>query len=193
MKKFSGYEESKEATKYAGGGGQLPPGAYVCKVLGVKFEEHPEESSDRLLLQFDICEGEYEGFFKKQYEANQREDKKFKGKITIYAPNDNTKEEWQLNNFTRAINAFEDSNEGYTWEWKEKTLKDKIVGIVFGETGTRIEGRDIVYTEARFFVAADRVRNGSAPEAKFKAKNGYGENTEPSGADLSSLSEELPF
>lgn len=57
--------------------------------------------------------------------------------------------------------------------------------IVFGETGTKIEGKDIIYTEPRFAIAIDKVKDGTAPVAKFKTKNGYGEgssaNTSASG------------
>ena len=190
MKAFDGYQEAKEASKSSGSGGQLPPGAYVCKILGVKLTERPDKDGDLLQIQFDIAEGDQKGFFKAKYDAETKEDKKYKGKVTIYPPNDNTTEAWKKEAFTKWTNAIEESNEGYTWDWDEKKWKDKLVGIVFGQTGTVIEGKEIVYTEARFPISAQNVRNGSAPEAKFKAKNGYGEG----GSDIPDLSsEDLPF
>ena len=199
MKKFDGFDEAKSNAKYSGGG-RLPAGAYVCKVLGVKYEEQPDKESDRIIIQFDIAEGDYNGFFTEQYQKNTKEDKKYKGKTTIYAPNDNTKDQWRKDSFAKWTNAFEDSNPGYAWDWDEKKWKGKLVGIVFGDTGTKINGNDIVYTEARFPCAADDVRNGVAPEAKFKAKNGYGESAPTdsgNGTDFMSvpdnIEEDLPW
>ena len=74
------------------------------------------------------------------------------------------------------MDAFEKSNSGYSWDWDEKKLKNKVIGIVYGETGTVIEGKEVKFTEARFGVDAQLVRDGKAPSAKFKAKNGFGGN-----------------
>ena len=167
MKSFSGYDDAKKAAQNTSGA-KLPAGAYVCKIMGVRYEEGT--------LQFDISEGEYKSFFKKQYEENQNEDKKWKGIVRIYVPNDDGSEKdgWTKRSFAGWIDAFEKSNSGYSWDWNEAKLKGKTVGIVFGTTGTVIDGREIKYTEARFGVDAQKVRDGSAPQAKFKAKNGYG-------------------
>ena len=175
MKQFGGYDEAKKQAQVSGGPGRLPAGAYVCKVLGVKYENGQNGNSDMIRVQFDVAEGEFAGFFQKQYEANQNEDKKYKGNASIYVPKDDGSENdgWTKKSFAGWTNAFEESNKGYSWYWDEKKWKGKLIGIVFGETGTVIDGREIVYTEARFAVAADVVRNGNAPEAKFKAKNGY--------------------
>jgi hypothetical protein len=168
----------------------LPPGAYVCEILGVKYTERPEGDGDLLQIQFDIAEGDKKGFFKQKYDADNSEDKKFKGKTTLYPPNKNTTDEWKMNKFTQWVNAIEDSNKGYIWDWDEKKWKGKLVGIVFGKTGSVINGTSITYTEARFPIKADDVRNGNAPEAKFKAKNGYGETPEDVPMDIQ---EDLPF
>jgi hypothetical protein len=82
-------------------------------------------------------------------------------------------------------------------------LKDKVVGIVYGETGTVIDGKEVKFTEARFGVDAQLVRDGKAPSAKFKSKNGYGGNNDGgnggsgSGEEFMSIpagqKEEIPF
>ncbi len=185
MKQFGGYDEAKKQAQASGGAGRLPVGAYVCKVLGVKYENGTNGNSDMIQVQFDVAEGEHTGFFQKQYEANTSEDKKYKGKTTIYVPKDDGSEKdgWTKKSFASWTNAFEESNKGYSWDWDEKKWKGKLIGIVFGETGTVIDGKEILYTEARFAVAADAVRNGTAPEAKFKAKNGYtGNGTSAAGS-----------
>ena len=204
IKQFSGYEDAKKAAHFLPNE-RLPIGAYVCKILGVKAEEGKaaadgKKLSDRLIIQFDIAEGEYQDFFRRQYENMTSENKKFKGRTTIYIPRDDGSKEdsWTKNDFARWTYSLEESNSGYVWDWDESKWKSKLIGIVFGETGTIIDKKEIVYTEARFPVSVETVRSGKAPEAKFKAKNGYGDQSKDSGTSdfmniPDDMEEELPF
>lgn len=200
MKEFSNYAHAREAANYTASE-RLPKGAYVCKVLNVKYEEGQNGNSDMLLLQIDVTEGEHKDFFKNQFDNNTAEDKKWKGVIRIYVPKDDgsEKDQWTQNAFAKWIAAFEDSNKGYVWDWDEKKLKGKSLGVVFGETGSVIEGREIIYTEARFGCSVEKVKDGTAPEAKFKAKNGYtgnGNSTTSAPAipaPTNSTEDEIPF
>lgn len=181
MKQFKGYDEAKKNAQYTGG--RLPEGAYVCKVLEVKYTNSTDSSkSDVIEILFDIDEGEQKGFFKTQYTNSTDENKKWKGRTRIYVPMDDgsEKDTWTKNAFAKWTDAFEQSNKGYVWDWREAMWKGKVIGIVFGSTGTVIDGKEIVYTEARFPVPADIVRTGKAPAAKFKAKNGYTGNSSAS-------------
>lgn len=199
MKAFNNYDDAKKQAQ-ASGAAKLPVGAYVCKIMGVRYEEGTNGNSDRLVLQFDITEGEQKDFFKKQYEANTAEDKKWKGAVRIYVPTDDGSEKdgWTKRSFAGWIDAVEKSNSGYSWGWDENTLKNKMVGIVFGETGTVIDGKSVVYTEPRFGVDVETVRSGKAPVAKFKSKNGYGTgNAVPNNSGFMNIpegsEEEIPF
>lgn len=203
MKQFKGYDEAKEAAKFSGSE-RLPIGAYVCEIKNVKYVVGENGNSDRIDILFDITEGDYKDFFKKQYDANTSEDRKWKGRKSIYIPKDDgsQQDEWTKNSFAKWTNAFEDSNKGYKWDWKEDKWKGLKVGIVFGETGTVIEGKEILYTEPRFAVDIKKVKDGTAPKAKFVAKRGYTGNSHPtttsdSGSDFVSIpegsAEEIPF
>lgn len=174
MKQFNGFAEVQEAAKYSGSE-RLPVGAYECQIKNVQYVTGENGNSDRIDVLFDIAAGDYKDFFKKKYDADESEDKKWKGRKSIYVPKDDGSERdgWTKNTFAKWTNAFEDSNKGYKWDWKEEKWKGLNVGIVFGETGTVIDGREILYTEPRFAVSIDKVRDGSAPKAKFVAKNGY--------------------
>ena len=203
MKAFNGYDQAKEAAKYTGDE-RLPVGAYPCEIKNVQYVAGENGNSDRIDILFDITDGEYKDFFKKQYDANTSEDKKWKGRKSIYVPKDDgtQQDEWTKNAFAKWTNAFEDSNKGYKWDWKEDKWKKLKVGIVFGETGTVIEGREVLYTEPRFAVDIKKVADGTAPKAKFVAKKGYTGNgqqasTSDSGSDFmavpDSTAEEIPF
>lgn len=204
MKTFNGYDEAKEAAKRQGGE-RLPVGAYVCQIKNVQYVAGEGDNSDRIDILFDIAEGEYKDFFKKKYDADESEDKKWKGRKSIYVPKDDGSEKdgWTKNTFAKWTNAFEDSNKGYKWDWKESKWKGLKVGIVFGETGTVINGREILYTEPRFACPDFKVQDGSAPKAKFVTKKGYtGTKTTNNNSDAGSeefmkipegSEEEIPF
>ena len=205
MKKFGGYDAAKETAKRTAGE-KLPAGAYECQVKNVQYVPGENGNSDRIDILFDIISGEYKDFFKKKYDATESEDKKWKGRKSIYVPTDDGSErdEWTKNSFAKWTNAFEDSNDGYKWDWKEDKWKNLKVGIVFGETGTVIEGREVVYTEARFACSISKVSDGSAPKAKFVSRNGYTGNGSSSSAPASDKNdgfmnvpegteEEIPF
>lgn len=204
MKKFKDFEAAQEAAKFTGSE-RLPIGAYVCDVKNVQYVTGEDGYSDKIEILFDIAEGEKKDFFKKKYDSDESEDKKWKGRKSIYVPKDDgtEKDGWTKNTFAKWVNSFEDSNKGYKWDWKEEKWKGLKVGIVFGETGNVIDGREILYTEPRFAVSIDKVRDGSAPKAKFLSKNGYtGKKNSESSATSGSegwmnipegTDEEIPF
>jgi len=201
MKQFNGFDDAKKSATYTGSA-KLPEGAYVGRVMNVRYENGENGNSDRIQVQFDIAEGDYKDFFKNQYDNNDSEDKKWKGKATIYVPNDDGSEKdgWTKNTFAKWTTSFEKSNTGYSWDWNEAGWKGKIIGLVFRTTGTVIDGKEITYTEVAFPIDVDSVRKGTAPAAKFKAKNGYTGTQQISTADTSGFmsipdieAEEFPF
>lgn len=197
MKAFKGYDDAKVYGQAA----KLPVGGYVLKIMDAKVEEGKDGKDDSLLISFDIAEGEQKDFFAENYRNQTQEDKKWKGTVYVRIPNDENKpeEQWVRDRFRTFTYALEDSNDGYHWDWDENKLKGKKVGIVFGETGTVIEGKEIKYTEPRFGIDIERVKNGTAPAAKFKAKNGYGKGTPTDDDGFMSVDaitkdiEDLPF
>lgn len=200
MKPFNGFEEAQKAARFTGSA-RLPKGGYIAKILGVKLEQGKDGNSDMLRVQFDINEGEYAGFFKKLYDESKDDNKKYKGQTTIYLPKDDGTEQdgWTKNAFAKWTNSLEDSNEGYKWDWDEKKWKNKAIGLVFGETGTVIEGKEVVYTDCRYPASVSDIKEGKFKEPKFKAKNGYGEQKGNATGETDfmnipdGLQEELPF
>lgn len=204
MKQFNGFDDAKKAAAYQGGE-RLPEGGYVCKILATKYSAPTESASGQIRLQIDIAEGEYKDFFKKQFDGNTSEDKKWKGVATVWEPKDDGSEKdgWTKTAFARWTNALEESNKGYTWDWDETKWKGKTVGVVFGPTGTVIEGREVVYTEAHYPTSVDNIRSGNFKLSKLKKKNGFTGATLAAGSSGSSddfvtppsgsSDEEIPF
>lgn len=192
MKQFKGYER-KEQIEYEA----LPKGAYVIKILNVKEEVNKNGNGSHLKIAFDIAEGEYAGFYKKSFENDTREDKKWPNDATIYitCPDDNS-EQFIQDNFNKFMTAVEDSNEGYHWNWDENTLKNKLVGAKFYIEQSEYEGKIYDHTKAKWFIAAQKVRDGKfgkLPEDKLISTK------KPSGSgDFMNIpnnitAEEIPF
>ena len=88
IKKPDNWENVKAAAERE----KLPVGAYICKILkaGVRTYESRDGSStfEKLEIAFDIAEGDFTGHYKKDFDAQRGEDKKWKGVLRQYLPKD---------------------------------------------------------------------------------------------------------
>ena len=190
MKQFKGFERKEQVEWEA-----LPKGAYVIKILNIKEEANKNSSGTHLSIAFDIAEGEYAGFYKKVFENDTREDKKWNNDAVYYlaCPEDNS-EQWIIDNFNKFMTAVEDSNEGYHWNWDENTLKNKVVGAKFFIEQSEYDGKIYDHTKAKWFIAAQKVRDGKfgkLPNDKLiQAKSG---ETDFMNIPDSISEEEIPF
>ena len=131
MKPIEGFKTEAPRTGYE----MLPKGLYIGQVKGVKLEG--KEPDQQLVIRLDITEGEYAGYYTKRYntekDAGGRYEVRYKGDYYLQIPNqDNKKREhydWDYKAFNGAIWAFEDSNDGYHWDWKETSLKGLTIGL----------------------------------------------------------------
>ena len=176
MKAFNDFDKAKENAKYKGSA-QLPVGGYEAKIKEVRYKEGKDGKSDMITIAFDITSGEYKDFFKKKFDEDTSEDKKWKGKATIYCPKDDGSEqdEWTKNAFARWTNALEDSNKDYTWDWDEKKWKGLKIGLIYGRTGAVINGKPVEFTEVRFPESIDNIKSGNYKTPNFKERKGYAE------------------
>ena len=160
MKQFAGFKSEANAggSKY-----MLPAGPYVAKIINVKIDG--EEPDQRLILRLDIAEGEYAGFYTKKYKADEERKNsqyplKYKGDLYIRIPNkynpNSLYPESDIRNFNDAMYRIEQSNPGYTWDWNERGLIGRIVGVNVRE-GTY---NGSAYTKPFRLEIADDVRNG---------------------------------
>lgn len=126
MKQYKGYkaEISKSFE-------QIPVGGYICEIKNA--EEATYDWGGKLNLSLEIVEGEYNGFFTKQYREDTREDKRWGCVLGLYIPKDDGSErdEWTKRSFNNFIGCVEDANGGYHFNWDEKSLKGKKIAVVF--------------------------------------------------------------
>ena len=142
---------------------QLPKGGYIVKILGVSVE-HYRDNQTTLKLSCDIIEGEYTNFYAQQYKNNSNEDKRWGCNLLLNIPTDDGTEQdgWSKKTFRTAIDALEESNAGYRWNWNEQTLKGLIVGGLFN--AREYEGKDgslKMSTNLARFCSTDKIRSGN--------------------------------
>lgn len=180
MKKPNNYDKAQEYTPAK----KLPAGAYICQIMNV--EEQTNDYGTKLILAFDIVEGEFKDFYKEQYGSQTQEDKKWKGNFRIACPDDNAEEnDWKLRMLKSSIHKFEDSNQGFHWDWDEQKLKGLKVGILVRDKEYDYEGRHGFWSEPFALIAVDDVKNGNfdVPETKYLDANNNSNNASASTGD----------
>lgn len=156
MRKLKGYADAQVYSDQE----RLPVGGYVLKILDVKYQEN--DWGDVIILSFDIEEGEHKGFFAANYRAQTQEDKKWKGTYRLQVPKDDGSEQdnWKQRRFKTVICNFEDSNQGYRWNWDEQTLKGKLIGALFNNKEYSFNGREGFFTNCHSLVTVEKIRSG---------------------------------
>lgn len=164
MKPIPGWDETPA---YTGETMQLPKGLYVCivKQANVVVDRNNRE---QLVLLFDIAEGEQKGFYQKQFDSRKRSnsDAKWSG---VYKQFTHDKDNQVANPFFKGvICSIEKSNNGYRWDWNEKSLVGKRFGGIFGReqflTGA---GEKRMATRLIQIRSVDGLKDAEVPEDKL--------------------------
>lgn len=173
---------------------KLPIGGYVLKIIKTKIETY--SWGQVLVLAFDIAEGEYTGFYQKNFDAQQN-DKKWKGTHRINLPkNDGSeKDEWSIKTLKSRMTAVEASNDGYVWNWDENSLVGKLVGGLFGNKEYEMDGKRGFYTDCRAFCSVERIRTGNftIPSDKLLNSNTNTANTALPEGFQAITDDDIPF
>lgn len=174
---------------------KLPLGAYVCKVKQVRIQDN--SFGDQLCMLFDISEGEYAGYFQKDYNGNTAQDKKWRGVLRVWIPNDDgsEKDEITKRSFKGMVTAFEKSNPGYQWNWNENSLVGKDVGILFRNEEWDYNGKHGWAVRPFRAISVDTVREESytLPKDKPLSATTNVAPTNPNNGYVEVEDDELPF
>lgn len=164
IKQYNGFK----AERSGGAREILPAGGHVGKILDARVQDYSWGSV--LVLSHDVSEGEYKDFFRRDYAENTNEDKKWRGNLRLNIPKDDgsEKDEWTKRTFNNAMWAIEESNPGYTWNWDEKSLKNKTVGLLYRNKEWGMNGNTGWTTECCALASADDIREGKFKVPKDK-------------------------
>lgn len=202
IRKPEGYDESWAAT---GEAKSLPAGCYVCVIK--KANVVNEYGKEKLVILYDIAEGEQAGFFQAQYNAaksNANSDVKWRGEHKQVIGGSS------LPFFKGLITSVEKSNPGFIFEFgvenNEKSLVNKKFGAVMGREQFKasdgelrwatkivqvrsIEGlKDAKVPEDKPYAPDDKNQGGPIPYIGGTPQRDTGFMNIPDG-----FSDELPF
>ena len=104
----------------------LPIGAYECVIIGGAVHTNPDNGKKTFKVAVDIANGEFKDYFKKRFDANTNEDKKWDNNAVRYLAYEGDNVAY----FKGFITCVENSNPGYKWNWDETTLKGKFKVLV---------------------------------------------------------------
>lgn len=158
---------------------KLPVGAYVCRIKQAVVQN--TDYGEQLCILFDIEDGEYAGYYEDSFNANQRDDKKWKGVLRQFIPKDDgsEKDEWTKSSFKGLITSIESSNPGYTWNWDERSLSKKLIGIIFRNEEWEYEGKTGWAVRPFRATSIDNVADGNFTIPKDKPLKNKSTSTTP--------------
>ena len=199
MRRYNGYKPEMSA----GAREILPAGGYVVKIISARAEQ--SNFGERLVIGFDVEEGDFRGFFKKDFDSNNRDDKKWRGVFRVNWPPENApeNEKWKVRAANDVMGAIEASNPGYKWDFNEQTLRGKLVGALYRNKEWEYNGMNGWTTECCKFTDVNSIRSGDFKTPKDKPlnksnqanNNSYGNYSqqEPQYQDYSAVDGDLPF
>lgn len=181
MKPISNYEKIQPLISQ----NKLPAGGYIIKILDAEEVTFP--NSQALKISFDIIEGEYKNYYTINYKNQKQEDKKWKGVYHLFIPKEDGSEndEWTKSKFRTCMDAVEESNPGYRWEWDESTLKGKIAGAIMRDKEWKMNGRTGFTVEVYTLETAEKIRENkfSIPNPRLLPKKNAGASNIPNIPD----------
>lgn len=159
----------------------LPDGNYVIKVIAVKVGK-TQEGLDRLEIAFDIAEGEYTNYYRKDFDSNTRDDKKWRGVVyvTCYTLDGSDKDAKRIKNYKTMVEALESSNPNFQFNWDkdvEPQIKGKLMGCSFPLKEWVWNGKKGWKAQPKWLMPADDVRSGKAKKPKFEPHKDFPDDT----------------
>lgn len=183
---------------------RLPAGGYVIKIYDIKPMRWPS-GDDYFEVSFDIAEGDYKDFFKRDYNAQTSDNKWWRGTFPLNVIKDGDSE-WAINRFWDFFYAVEDSNPGFrfsgdTSDINKKNFSKKILGATFRREETRSKkdpSKTFWNTRVFHCVPTEQIRKGTFPMPKDKPLKDSVPSTPSTDPDdfvnvPAGMDEEVPF
>lgn len=191
MNKIPGYDESPA---YTGEGQALPAGKYICEIKGAKVVKSSSSGMEQLVLQLDIAEGDYKNYYSDMYSADLERN----GTTAKWRNGGLFRQGWEgksLPYFHGLMTCIEKSNDGYKWDWDEKTLKGKKIGVLFGREQFLLNGQKRWATKAVAVRSIEGLEKSEIPKDKLLDGSSASPGFDTSGfSDLDTSDEDdLPF
>lgn len=184
MKTIENYEEVQANT---GEFARPTTGGYICQIIDaedIPMGTKKPNQGDYLRIEYDIAVGEFEHYYKEQYE-------RWGG--NWYASFIRSYKDTALGMFKHFTNCVEESNPGYEWDWNEKGLIGKYIGLILGEEEYENGNGEIkIKLVVKQIKTVDEIRNNDfkVPAIKRLEKKSKEEFVP---ADINDIIDDLPF
>ena len=192
MKPFKDYDKTKAYGDYE----QLPKGGYILKIIGVT-EKTSKAGNKYFEISADIDDGEYFGYFRRNYDSQKKEDKTWRGRYFLFIPTDDGSDSdtWRKRKFKTFTESLEESNPGYHWDWDESKWRGKLIGGLFNEKQSE---SGTWFVNWKSVCSVDKIRDNSYKLPQDEPlKNKTVSATNPNDGDWMKLpegeEEQLPF
>lgn len=187
MEKVQGYDEAKALT---GEYEKLEAGGYICRIKNAK-EETSRSGKKMLVIALDIDEGEKKDFFKRKFDEDTKNEKKWPVGAIYRQMLEGEKAAGYLKGL---ITSLEASNEGFKWDWDEKKLANLKCGAIFGdEEYERLDGSIGISTKIKYIRSTKCIEEGNYKTPELKKLPQKGEAFEDFLANVNDNSDDLPF
>ena len=167
---FNGFRPMQEQFRV-----QLPVGGYIAVIQDAQAENRAD-GNQMLVFRVDIAEGQYAGFYMKDYRAQEggQFPARYRGVYRIFCPTNNLHAEdlWMLDRFNLTMGAIMASNPQFNWNWNTDSLKGMMVGISVREN----EYNGCIFTEIGKFVPISAIRNGTFRPMRRRSSREEGSN-----------------
>ena len=186
MKPISNYDEIKASD---GEFAKPTNGGYCIEIVGVTdvpltVGADGKAKGNYLKIDFDICHGELAGYYAKQHERWGGD---------WYANFMRSYKESALGMFKHFTNCIEESNQPYKWDWDEKKLVGKFLGVVLQEEEyTKNNGTVGVRVKVKEVKTVHDIMNGNFKIPQTKKLDTSATNTAPNWTEVGD-DDELPF
>ena len=196
-----------EAKESRGESRKLPSGGYICRIMDAKMQNAQTSGLPMVVVQFDICEGEYNNFYHDKYknDVGYRPSAKYQGIARIPAVDAEGKARRGFNSFCGAVEKSNDIKLPQEDIPFLTMLKGKVVGIIFGREEVQFDdGSTAMVTKPKFYRSVQTIQSGDfdIPKDVYLEKKPTGGFNEQAISDLfgtdipdsfSSAEDDIPF
>lgn len=198
MEKPKGYDEVKTNTYTQ----KIQVDGYVCQIKKAVIQQ--VKGYEIMNILYDIAEGDYKDYYQDDFEYQKKQperEAKWKGVFRLFLPQDRDHGTEKYENSSRGLKGFitsvERSNKGYEWQWDERTLSGKLVGLVYGLEEWEWGDRSGYTPKPRFATEVEKIRKGDfqtpKPKQKKNKKSTSSNYEEPKKSEYNITEDDLPF
>lgn len=163
MQKPNNYDETQVGGDYT----PIEIGGHHAVIISVK-EQQSSTGKNMVVVALDFARNDSQpGYFKNQYDGDEREGKKWPYQAVQYIVTEGTDGKCSRN-FKSFITSFEKSNNvNITWGDKfPAQFKNKKIGVVYGEVEEEYNGEVKTRRRIRWFCEDGKVADQKVPEKK---------------------------